>query len=371
MTRLLAVTSFILIVVSSCQPKMNTPEGDFTIKGNVTGADTIIFEKIEAESLQLVDTIFTDNGKFIATDTLDQSAFYLLRTPEGEGINLLIESGEDIKVNGLKSGWSENYSIEGSKGSNQIQELNNKLRTFEANLEYIYEEARDAKKEDFIEIQDRFNTIINDYTNDLKAFIDSNLESKISVLALFQTVKGENILNLYEDFNSYEKVHQYFLSKWPKSSHTALLGKIVNQAYAQNFTMEDIDGNSFSLDELDGKLILLDFWASWCGPCRRANPKIVSLYNKYHQNGLEIVGISLDGTSRQTEPKKDWINAVQEDGLTWTQVSDLKGWDSEIREKYEFRGIPHTVLIDTNGRIIGENLNINQLEEEIEKRLNL
>jgi len=166
-------------------------------------------------------------------------------------------------------------------------------------------------------------------------------------------------------------VSQSFEKNWPESSHTKLLSKIIKTAYAPDFTMEDIDGELFQFSELKGKLILLDVWASWCKPCRLANPHMVELYNKFHNKGLEMISISLDGTPEQTSPKEDWEKAVSNDKLTWTQLSDLKGWDSKIRDFYNIRSIPYTILIDQNGLIIGEDLSHEALNKKILEILNL
>ena len=370
MRRLFSVFSIFILTLTSCQPKMKTPEGDFTIHADVEGTDTIIFEKIEADNLFLVDTLFAVEGEFVTANSIEGSAFFLLRTPEGEGINLLIKKGEKIEITGKRLDWNNNYTVKGSKGSSQILELNNRLNTFKTNMNLIYEEAKNAQKEDFIDIQNRFNAIFQQHSNYLKAFIDSNLESKVSILALFQAVKGENILNLYNDLEYYKKVNESFQKNWPVSSHTQFLKKIVETAYAPDFTMDDINGKVFSLSEYKGKLVLLDFWASWCKPCRAANPKMVELYHKYHNKGLEMIGISLDGTPQQSTPKQDWEKAIKEDQLTWTQVSDLKGWNSDIRNKYNFSSIPFTILIDENGQIIGENLPEETLNKKIAEILN-
>jgi thiol-disulfide isomerase/thioredoxin len=369
MRNLIPVVGLILLSFSACQPKMQTPKGDFTIHAEVEGVDTIIFEKIEANNLLLVDTLFAKNGEFVTANSIDGSAFFILRTPEGEGINLLIEKGEQLEISGQRIDWANNYSIEGSKGSNQILELNNKLNTFEVAIDLIYEEAKEAQKEDFEDIQKRFNSIFEEHSNYLKSFIDTNLNSKVAILALFQAVKGENILNLHTDYEYYEKVATSFQNNWPNSTHTQLLKDVVKMAFAQDFSMLNPNGDSVSLNEYKGKLILLDFWASWCRPCRAANPKMVELYNKYNKKGLEMISISLDGTPQQSSPKQDWMNAIKEDKLSWTQISELKGWESEIRNKYAFRSIPFTVLIDTNGRIIGENLPEEFLDSKIAKLL--
>ena len=370
MRNLIPVVGLILLCFTACKPKMNPPKGDFTIHAEIDGVDTIIFEKIEANHLLLVDTIFAKDGEFVTANSIEGSAFFILRTPEGEGINLLIEKGEQLEISGQRTDWTNNYYIEGSIGSNQILELNQKLNKFEVAIDLIYEEAKEAQKENFEDIQNRFNSIFAEHSNYLKSFIDANIDSKIAILALFQAVKGENILNLHSDYEYYQKVATSFQNNWPNSTHTQLLKDIVKMAFAPDFSMPDINGNSVSLSDYKGKLILLDFWASWCRPCRAANPKMVELYNNYHEKGLEMMSISLDGTPQQISPKQDWMNAIKEDKLSWTQVSELKGWESEIRNKYAFRSIPFTVLIDTNGRIIGENLPEEILDFKIAELLN-
>ena len=363
--------SIFILILNACQQNMKTPEGDFSIHAKVEGIDTVIFEKIEANDLLLIDTLFAVDGEFVVANSLEGAAFFLLRTPEGEGINLLVEKGEKLEITGKRLGWNQNYTVNGSIGSTKIQELNSKLNTFEKNIDFIYEEAKNAKQEDYIKIQNRFYSILAEHSEYLKNFIDSNLESKACILALFQAIKGENILHLNTDFDYYKKVSQSFEKNWPESSHTKLLSKIIKTAYAPDFTMEDIDGELFQFSELKGKLILLDVWASWCKPCRLANPHMVELYNKFHNKGLEMISISLDGTPEQTSPKEDWEKAVSNDKLTWTQLSDLKGWDSKIRDFYNIRSIPYTILIDQNGLIIGEDISHEALNNKILEILNL
>lgn len=355
----------ILLTIFSCQNKMKTLEGDFTIHAMVEGLDTVIFEKIEANNLILIDTLFAIDGEFVTTNSLDQSSFFLLRTPEGEGINLLITKGEKIKIQGKKLNWHENYTIDGSPGSSQIQELNDTLIKFKKEVDLIYQEALDTKKENYINIQNRFNGIFNKHQNFLKTFIDSNLESKISILALFQAMKGENILNLYTDFDYYKKVHDTFQNKWPSTSHAKLLADLILSAYAPDFTMENIYGDTLSLRDYKGKLTLLYFWASWSSSSRDNNQNMIDLYNKFHLKGLEIIGISLDGISQQKNPKEDWKKAVREDKMIWPQISQLNGLQSSIREKYKFRTIPYNVLIDSDGHIIFNSEDYNSLQAKI------
>ncbi len=131
-----------------------------------------------------------------------------------------------------------------------------------------------------------------------------------------------------------------------------------------DITLPDPDGNEVSLSSLTGNgVVLIDFWAAWCGPCRRANPGVVALYNEFHEKGFDIFGVSLDNT------KEAWLKAIEDDGLVWTQVSDIKGWQSAGAGLYAVKSIPHTVLIDKDGKIIAKNLSEDELKEKLTELL--
>ncbi len=135
---------------------------------------------------------------------------------------------------------------------------------------------------------------------------------------------------------------------------------------APDFTQNDPNGNSISLSSFKGKYVLLDFWASWCGPCRRANPDILKVYDHYKTNNFTILGVSLDRPSG----REAWLQAIKDDGLTWNHVSDLKYWDSEVAYMYSVTGIPQNFLIDPSGKIIAKNLSSEQLESTLAQLLN-
>lgn len=128
---------------------------------------------------------------------------------------------------------------------------------------------------------------------------------------------------------------------------------------APDFAQATPEGETLYLSELRGKVVLVDFWASWCGPCRQENPNVVRLYEQYAPRGFEILGVSLD------RDKAKWLQAIEADGLTWKHVSDLKGWQNAVAQQYSVNSIPHTILLDAEGRIIARNLRSKALEEKL------
>ena len=140
-----------------------------------------------------------------------------------------------------------------------------------------------------------------------------------------------------------------------------MAGSFITGAVAPDFTQNTPEGEPFSLSDLRGKVVLVDFWASWCGPCRRENPNVVRLYEQYKDNGFDILGVSLDRS------KGPWVKAIEKDGLPWHHISDLKGWKNQVAQMYSVSSVPHTILLDREGRILARNLRGEQLHQELKK----
>ena len=130
---------------------------------------------------------------------------------------------------------------------------------------------------------------------------------------------------------------------------------------APDFTMNNPEGKPIQLSSLRGKVVMIDFWASWCGPCRQENPNVVKLYQQYHEKGFEIIGVSLDRT------KEDWVKAIQDDKLTWIHVSDLQYWQNAAALLYSVKLIPQSYLLDKEGKIIAKGLRNEQLDKKLKE----
>lgn len=195
----------------------------------------------------------------------------------------------------------------------------------------------------------------------LSRFEKGSPAHKLSLSGVMVTLKKK-------DANSFLHFAEQFTKAFEKSDPTAAanlkkeMAKVeafTKGSVAPDFTQKSPEGEDVSLSDFRGKVVLIDFWASWCGPCRRENPKVVKLYEEYKDQGFEILGVSLDR-------KKDrWLKAIEADGLVWPHVSDLKGWQNEVAQLYGVGSIPHTVLLDREGKIVAQKLRGPALEQKV------
>ena len=206
----------------------------------------------------------------------------------------------------------------------------------------------------------------------VKTTIDSQLKKINDKSRAYRYALGGVVIGLQSKNNpAFGEFAKRFINKYESTTDPAAIQRLKVQmeasksfvigAEAPDFTQKTPEGEDLSLSDLRGKVVLIDFWASWCGPCRKENPKVVKLYDKYKDQGFEILGVSLD------KDMKRWTQAIEKDGLEWKHVSDLKGWKNAAAQTYSVRSIPHTVLLDENGNIIARNLRSKALERQLEK----
>jgi peroxiredoxin len=221
----------------------------------------------------------------------------------------------------------------------------------------------------------QFQQITNDYTKFIIGYIDTVPHAAVAMFALGYTkgidpaVLNTIVPNMTTRFPGNAGVaglvaqfNNMIADMNQPQSPTATGAPGVGSA-APDFTMNDTNGKPFKLSSLRGKYVLVDFWASWCGPCRQENPNVVSAYNQFKNKNFTILGVSLD------DNKEKWLKAIAKDQLTWMQVSDLKGWENATVGLYGYDGIPYNVLIDPQGKIIATSLRENALQATLTKVL--
>lgn len=379
------VPAVMALIWMGCEPKTNTSEKGLVISGQFSNAaDTMfILEELTPSELIPVDTVFTDHeGSFRYSIDIDEAGFYRITVNAANFITLSTEPGEEIEIIADFEDMPSTYSVSGSPGSQILHNLNQekaKGMMKADSLRKIYREHRGT--DEFPEIREELRAEYRNIKNRQREYvintIENNLTSLASVLALYQYFEDHILLNENDHFEYFEKLSNSLCDVYPSNKHVIDLKKRVHDHKrkeeqrleneenlaegnpAPEIVLPDPQGNPVSLSSLKGNVVLIDFWAAWCPPCRKANVKLGELYEKYHQKGFEIYGISLDRTREQ------WIDAIEKDNITWHQVSDLRFMNSPVVTLYNVSEIPHTVLIDREGNIIARNFSVDELEELI------
>lgn len=373
-----------LLVITGC-----SKQPEFTINGQFTGADkdTLIVEEMTERALEPRDQIVTGaDGSFSYADTASNPRLLFIRTNQKEYVMLMVMAGEKIKVTGEKGKISQTVKITGSPQSELVLELNQQLIRTTDHLDSLgaqYENMKGRGNDPDADmwIQQQFGKIMEQQRKYIIDFIDKHAGEPACLLALSNQLGQQPVLNPRTDFDLFAKVDMQLNKKYANSPLVSNLHKYVasmrpqieaaksqarltgSGAIAPEISLPDPDGNTQKLSSLRGKIVLLDFWAGWCGPCRRENPNLVQAYNKYHDKGFEIYQVSLDKT------KPEWVTAIKQDGLNWIHVSDLKYWSSPVARQFGIESIPANFLLDKDGKIIATNLRGAALEEELAKIL--
>ena len=365
----------VLLCLMSC---VDDNKNYITITGKTDRVGDAILLKIDPSGNQ-IDTTSIKKGNFFFKKQILEEELFRVKFHDGSAFDLLANAGEKIKVNF----YNQKLSITGSSGSEKMLALDAELLKLIAFRDSITKELQQFRQENDYEekmllYREMFFEKLEIHKLFLKDFIENNKNSKISLMALFQSYgQSSPVLTIDEDLEDFEKVLENLKIHFPKSSHINLLDEQIKQFKplsngqpAPDFTLPDVNENPVSLSDFKGKVLLVDFWASWCRPCRIENPKLVKLHNKYSGSNFEILSISLDGTQRQKKPKEEWVKAIEKDNLTaWFHVSELTGWETYVRELYNLNSIPYTVLIDKDGKIVAKNLRGTDLELKIKNLL--
>jgi peroxiredoxin len=320
---LLSIAAFLAIIFSGC----NTDKPRYTINGTIdTESGVIYLQSFRNKMFFVIDSTEIENGKFQFTGTVEHPDLYGITTNRDEVFSpyyIFIENNLiDVEI---EVADRRNAKINGS----QSQDLYNY---------YL------ANRQSF----------------DIDSFIAANPASVVPAYVLYRDyisrLSTEELQNSVSKFDA--SLNELSYIKEVKS----VIGKrqqVKVGSQAPDFLSLSPEGEELSLSNFQGQYVLLQFWASWCGPCRRSNPHYVKLYDQFKDQGFHIVSVSLDNN------KQAWINAIEADQLTWSHLSDLKFWDSEPASLYGVRNIPSNVLIDPQGTILGINLRGTDLDQKL------
>ncbi|MFA5782161.1 MAG: TlpA disulfide reductase family protein [Bacteroidales bacterium] len=379
---------FLTIIMMGCGGN-KADENSFVIKGKLTDTkkDSIYLKELTVKEMVSIDSsVVSEEGEFYFKVKPKEIGFYILKLKKNNFLTLLINKGETVEIIADAKQLLKTYIISGSKGSELIKELNDHLQanyTKVDSLSRIYNDSKGST--DILKIKasldSTYKEIFFDQKNFLKNFIDKNAGSLACLIAIYQQFGRELLFNVNDktDFAYFEKLDKALITAYPDNQHSQDLHKRVAEIKrmeaekqlaenkldvgfkAPDFKLETPDGKSVSLSSFKGKFVLIDFWASWCAPCRQENPKMIKLYKQYKDKDFTILGVSLD------RDKDSWINAIKTDKLIWTQISDLKYWDSPVAKLYNVRTIPYSILIDKEGKILAKGLRGEKLAEKIKE----
>lgn len=372
---LVAISSAFLF---SCNKETNTDTDGYQVSGTIDSiADgSIIF--IETQNNQggfiHLDTAIVKNGKFEFKGEAKEITLAFLQIGNLERKVPFILENHKIAITAYKDSLQAS-KIEGTYNNDEWIRYNHNLKIFQEKtfkFNETYQEAFKAAQQandtiTMAKISEEYIALDKEFIDFNKEYVSKNPKSYVALLLVAQLINqpDTDIVKLKADVEALApelkstKIGVEIQEKLKSLSSTSV-GQI-----APDFSAPNPEGKIVSLKESLGKVTLIDFWASWCGPCRRENPNVVALYNEFHDKGFNIIGVSLD----QEGKKDEWIKAIEVDKLTWTQISNLKFWQDPIAKLYSIQSIPATFLLDADGRIVAKNLRGAELRAKVAELL--
>lgn len=368
MKKLIYLFSF-LLVLASCSE--GTDKSGFTIRGVIKNYthSSLTLSELTPKGLILIDTTTVNkDGNFEMHGNIGEKTFCTINLPSG-AIVLVVDSASEIMLS-LDANNTDNYGIKGSPESEELRKLLQinssyiqQVKQIESKYSKLTNDVPSAQMQD--QIRTEYDSIMNNRKKELQQYALNNTQS---IIPYFAT----NFLMPESDFDFLEKVDQAMFSRYGFSKyaheHHARVEKLRHTAIghaAPDIILPDPFGKTIALSSLRGKYVLVDFWASWCRPCREESPNLIKLYNQYKSFGFDILSVSLD------DNRDAWTKAINDDHLLWNHVSDLRKWNSTVVEQYNIESIPFTVLLNKDGVILAKNLRGEELNKKVEEAIKL
>ena len=351
------------IVAASMTLAACNAQSGYKVTGTVEGMPDgkAIIATVNGSSLDTLAKADVKNGSFEFTGNVSEpTGAYIMVIGQRGAIPFMLENA-NITVNAGQAGLTVTGS-EGQKIYDQFMAINTTTQQEAMKLQQEYQ-AANGDQAKMQAVQEAYAKLMTDAQAKETELIKANPDSYVST---FVIVSGMGQMEYEQLKERYNLLGEKAKASAQGKAIAAQIAKLESTAIGQiapNFTITTPEGDSISLYDIKGKVKLIDFWASWCGPCRGENPHVVEIYKEYHPKGLEIFGVSLDNN------KEAWVKAIADDGLVWKHGSDLKGWQSAPAQLYSVSGIPHTVLLDENNKIIAKNLRGDELKQKIAELL--
>lgn len=380
------------IAMQACGGKEGT-----NITGTIENSEKIFVIKPGPQSMDTLQSIDVKDNEFaFNTLELDTADFFILQTSDQYGLPIFVLPNDNIEVNITGSTPEDRtYTVTGSKESERVLEISNILKVAMADIDTLNQQSQAASQENMIAMREQmdaaFQKTVAKTQDKLLALIDEDPSSMANIFVFPQRIGQMQLINLQEHKEYYTKVIEAVNERYPGNKHIKNFEEQVNRLResqktqekmqeissnikegtpAPNIALPSAEGTVMQLSDLKGKVVLVDFWAAWCKPCRMENPNVVRMYKEYSNKGFEVFSVSLDGLPNQPNPKEAWTQAIEQDGLAWpNHVSDLQGWNSSVVANYGFQGIPYTVLVGRDGNILATNLRGPQLEAKLKEVL--
>ena len=370
------ISVFAIVCIASVVFATKTSDGakgyKIQVTSNLAEKTLVVLSKITDAKLEIQDSAYAAKDgafKFTGSGSEGSSLYYLTfgnTTPPG--IPVILEHGAQVKLGVTKVGAAYDITLVGGEYNKSMLKLYNLYTGFEKemaafNAEVATIDATTVTEELRTNTKQRYNKMISSRSEAIEQFIQNEPASPATYFAvkyLFQKPASKLIL-IAADKMGKELPNSLYTKNLV--SLAANIGPTVEGAIAPEISLKTPEGEILALSSLRGKVVLIDFWASWCGPCRKENPNVKKIYEKYKDQGFEIYAVSLDNNAAQ------WKGAIAKDGLAWKHVSELLGWKGAVSRAYGVGSIPQTFLLDKEGRIVKTGFRSHELESLIQPLL--